>query len=260
MTKGHSLLKAFSTISLILTLGVSMSADAGLFGFGGTSWKEEVLLHDGSKIVVERSQSHGGRGEIGQSHIKEHSVTFTLPETNKTITWQDEYSDDVGHSNFDLLALHILNGTPYIVVSPYGCLAYNKWGRPNPPYVFFKHDGKTWQRVPPPEFPLALKEINLVINALAHEKELVSLGTASADRVKEFNSSLRQPEFKTILREQLPATRIKEMCEVMYPDGKGGWLGAGWFDQTTQEACLQFCTRKGITSEFCKCNILKKGE
>jgi Ca2+-binding RTX toxin-like protein len=28
-----------------------MSAYAGLFGFGGTSWKEEVLLHDGSKLA-----------------------------------------------------------------------------------------------------------------------------------------------------------------------------------------------------------------
>jgi hypothetical protein len=27
-------------------------------GFGGTSWKEEVLLHDGSTFIVKRSQSY----------------------------------------------------------------------------------------------------------------------------------------------------------------------------------------------------------
>jgi len=51
----------------ILVLGVSMNA-FGFLGFGNSaSWKEEVLLHDGSKIIVERSLSYGGRHEIGQA-------------------------------------------------------------------------------------------------------------------------------------------------------------------------------------------------
>jgi hypothetical protein len=46
-------------ISLMI-LGGGMSACAT--GGSGTSWKEEVLLHDGGKIVVERSVArHGGR-------------------------------------------------------------------------------------------------------------------------------------------------------------------------------------------------------
>ena len=45
MNNGHSLLKAFKTIGLILTLGVSMSACAT----GTFKWKEEVQLHDGKK-------------------------------------------------------------------------------------------------------------------------------------------------------------------------------------------------------------------
>jgi hypothetical protein len=32
----------------------------------GTSWKEEVLLHDGTKLIVERSVVRKGRHEIGQ--------------------------------------------------------------------------------------------------------------------------------------------------------------------------------------------------
>ena len=58
MNNGHSLLKAFTTIALVLTIGASMSACALV---GGASWKEEVLLHDGSKIIVTRTVERGGR-------------------------------------------------------------------------------------------------------------------------------------------------------------------------------------------------------
>ena len=194
---------------LLLLAATSMSAYAFLGLGNSASWKEEVLLHDGRKIIVERSQTHGGRGEVGQSPIKEHSMTFTLPGTKKVITWKDEYSEDIGHSNFDMLALHVLNDTPYIVVSLYGCLAYNKWGRPNPPYVIFKYDGNIWQRIPLSELPNEFKEINLVTNASAHEKKLVSKGLASAEMVKELNSSLKQPELKAIIRTPLEP---KDLC------------------------------------------------
>ena len=66
MNNGHGLWKVFRAISLILTLGISMNSEAGLFGFGGASWQEEVLLHDGRKLVVDRSVERGGRHEIGQ--------------------------------------------------------------------------------------------------------------------------------------------------------------------------------------------------
>lgn len=203
VTKRKNKAKLSLLVGLMLAMGGSMSAEAGLFGFGGDSWKEEVLLHDGSKIIVKRSQKHGGRGEIGQSPIKEHDITFTLPGSSKIITWKDEHSEDVGHSNFDLLALHVLNGTPYVVASPYGSLAYNKWGRPNPPYVFFKFNGQVWQRIQITELPLEFKNINLVINTSAHEKKLANKGLVPAEMVTQLNSSLTQEEYKTIHRTPL---------------------------------------------------------
>src|SRR4030067_931887 len=91
------LLRVFKTIGLVLILWVSMSAYAGFLGLGGDSWKEEVLLHDGSKIIVKRSQSYGGRHEIGQpSPIKEHTISFTLPNSHKAITWTSAYGEDLG--------------------------------------------------------------------------------------------------------------------------------------------------------------------
>jgi hypothetical protein len=219
--------KRFAGLGLLFMLGVSMSADAGLLGFGGTSWKEEVLLHDGQKIVVKRSQSYGGRHEIGQTPpIKEQDITFTLPGSSKTISWKSEYGEDIGRSNFKMLALHILNGTPYIVAVPNLCLSYNKWGRPNPPYVFFKHDGQAWQRIQLSEFPAEFKEINLVINTKGEEKIITAQSIVTAELVRKLNGELEQPEYKTILREPLPTAYINEMCmEMVYY--KGAWVGPG---------------------------------
>lgn len=200
----QGMLKQIAKLGLLLMMGVSMSADAGLFGFGGDSWKEEVLLHDGSKIIVERSQSYGGRHEITQSPpIKEYNISFTLPNSSKTIKWTSEYSEDVGRANLHPLALHILNGTPYIVAAPTGCLSYNKWGRPNPPYVIFKYYGKEWQRITLQELPVEFKDLNLVNNTKDHAEHLVDSSVVAADAIKQLNSSLTQPEFKTILREPL---------------------------------------------------------
>ena len=193
------------------------------------TWKEEVLLHDGSKIIATRSQSRGGRGEIGQSPIKEQSITFTLPGANKSITWKDEFSEDVGHANFNLLALHVLNDTPYITTTAYGCLSYNKWGRPNPPYIFFKHDGKVWQRISLAEFPTEFKDINVVINSSAHEIKLLKAdgasGFGSAASIKELNSSLTQQEYKKIVREPINYEG-PEGCPVMVRI-EGGWVSPG---------------------------------
>lgn len=266
MSNRHSLLKAFKTIGLILTLGVSMSADAGLFGMGEDSWKEEVLLHDGSKIIVERSQSYGGRHEIGQpSPIKEHTITFTLPNINKTITWTSEYDEGLGRTNFNLLALHVMNGTPYIVASPNLSLSYNKWGRPNPPYVFFRYDGKEWQRISLEEFPAEFKTINVALDIRGRQvKNLVNLGFVSAEKVKELNHHTTIPEYQTIHRTPLehwkprpPGSNSGRMVRT----GDGGWIGMDWFEnQPSLEACLKKCAREKVSSQDCPCSTLFKGK
>lgn len=200
----------------LFTMGAMMNAEAGLFGLGGTNWKEEVLLHDGAKIIINRSQIRGGRHEIGQPPpIKEHTISFTLPNSSKTITWTSEYGEDVGRANFDLLAVHLLNGTPYIVASPNLCLSYNKWGRPNPPYVFFKYDGQAWQRIALSEFPAKLKTINVAVSTLGDEDKLTCLGLVSAEKIRELNSEYKQPEYQSILREaQRPHADSQTSCPI----------------------------------------------
>lgn len=216
-----------SAIGLILTLGISMNARAALFGFGGASWKEEVLLHDGQKIIITRSQTYGGRIEPGQGGTtKEHTISFDLPKSGRTVTWKSEYGEQLGRTNFNALALHILGDTPYLIVEPNLCLSYNKWGRPNPPYVVFKHDGRAWLRIALTELPVEFKRINLIVNDSRQrdiERASGKLGYVSTEGVDSINRSLTQPEYKGILREPLSRERINGMCMEMLPY-KGSWV------------------------------------
>ncbi len=205
MNKMNWLLRAILT--MVAMGGISMNAEAGLFGLGGTSWKEEVLLHDGGTIVVKRSQTYGGRHEIGQSPpVKEHTIKIELPGSHTTLSWTSEYGEDLGRTNFNLLALHVLAGTPYLVTEPNLCLAYNKYGRPNPPYVIFKYDGTAWQRIQLSELPMEFKTINLIVNN-GREEDIEALakqkGYVSAADIAQLNGSLPQPQYKTILREAM---------------------------------------------------------
>ena len=121
-------LKRITKFGLILMMGVSMSACAATM-----SWKEEVLLHDGSKIIAERYYNLGGYPAIESQEraALDVTVTFNLPGTNKKITWKTDYDQAKPESNsLNLIRLDVVKGVPYIATYPAGCIAYNKWGRP----------------------------------------------------------------------------------------------------------------------------------
>ena|SRR5688572_762195 len=225
MSDRSLLLCLCKTIFFVAFVGVSASVSAGLLGSGGGSWKEEVLLHDGSKIIVERMVERGGRHEIGQKPpYKEQSLRFTLPGTKHTITWEDHYSQDLGSANFLPMALDILGGTPYLVAHPMGCLSYNKWGRPNPPYVIFRHQGDEWMRISLQELPTNITRPNVIISMPDIEVEKLGTRFVSAEAIKKLIDIDPQPEFKIILREPLKAGAVgSTSCEerVLY---KGRWI------------------------------------
>jgi len=198
MNNGHSMLKVFKTIGLVLTLGVSMSACAATM-----SWKEEVLLHDGQIIVVERFYNLGGYPAIeSREHAAlDETVTFSLPGMNKKIIWKTDFRDSVPEPNsLNLLVLDIVKGVPYIAAYPAGHIAYNKWGSPNPPYVFFKYDGKTWQRISFEEFPTELNKTNVIVGR-PPAKLLKSFYTVG--EVEKQNYDISTKEYKTIIRTPL---------------------------------------------------------
>lgn len=201
-----------------------LAAALGTTAHAETRWQEEVLLHDGSKIIVTRVAERGGRHEIGQEPpIREQNLSFTMPGTTRSVTWEDRYSADVGGANFNLKLLDISHGTAYVMGMAAGCLSYNKWGRPNPPYVIFAYDGEKWQRVPLEALPAEIKTPNLIPSSPDHEAKKAGEGVIPAEKIRALYEGYRQPEYKTILREPLPKRRIDGMCEelILY---KGSWI------------------------------------
>lgn len=224
----YSLLIAALTLS---SFAISLSAEAGIFGFGGDSWKEEVLLHDGSTMIVKRSLSYGGRHEIGQSiPVSEQTASFTIPQTGKSYIWTSEYGEELGRTNFNLLAIHVLDGTPYIIAAPNLCLSYNKWGRPNPPYVIFKYTDKAWQRIQISELPQEFNTLNVLNNIKEEDtRGISSMRTISADAIKARNAELRQPENQSLVRGPVKGGGVTS-CEVII-QYKCGWGAPGEFNR-----------------------------
>jgi|SRR6185369_2388012 len=226
--KIQHLLKIVRTTALLIA-GVSMNGCA--FGGNSASWKEEVLLHDGRTIVVERSQTDDPSAfrELGQPDPrKDEIIRFLIPGTNQEVTWKSDFGRGE-QDNLSLLLLDIMGNIPYIATTPRFCHAYNKWGRPNPPYVFFKYERNIWQRIALDEFPSEFKEANVIIGGY-NKHQLKEAERAapylSVEVVKKQNRTLT-PEtqyLRFISREPLT---IKEAAKVGCEEliyYKGSWI------------------------------------
>jgi hypothetical protein len=197
-----------SAFSILMIASV---AHAGQFGIGGTSWKEAVVMHDGGTIVVTRTVERGGRHEIGQEPpIKEQSLAFAMPGTNENVVWLDKFTEDTGGANFLPMQFEILKDSAYLVVYPMGCLAYSKWGRPNPPYVVFKYQAKLWRRIALQELPNEFKTPNLIFSSPDNEAKKIGKAVVSPEVIRALYDGYRQPEYKTILREPLARERCPQ--------------------------------------------------
>lgn len=254
----YGILKQITKFGLLLMMSVSMNADAGLFGHT-MSWKEEVVLHDGKIIVVERFYNLGDYPAI-ESHNRsplDETITFALPESNKKISWKTEYRNELPEPNsLGALLLDVVGGVPYLATSPAGCIAYNKWKRPNPPYVLFKYVNDEWKRIPLEEFPAELVHANLMSRPDSRGLK----PNYNVEQVKaQMNGRNIAKYAKSILREALPNYGIS--CGEMVYNGKGGWIGIGWFsEQPSKDACLKYCERQKIGTQYCPCNEIFKGE
>ena len=212
-------------LGAFLMMGGSMTSCAELPGSGNSTnrWQEEVLLHDGQKIVVDRLITRSGRREPGQKpNPTDVRLSFTMPGTNKIVLWDDKKSDDVGNSNFRLLLLDILDGRPYLVTSPLNCLSYNKWGRPDPPYVVFWYESGAWARIPFSELPEEFISPNLVVNSPEDAAKKHGDGVITAEEIAALNSKNKQPENVRIQREPIANTGASCPQMVHY---KCGWVG-----------------------------------
>lgn len=173
---------------------------------GGASWKEEVLLHDGRKLFVERSQTYGGYGwPLSKDRILEKEEwEFPVPGSDRKVTWKSDFRSPPKGDSLTLLQLNFLEGVPYVATSPAGCLSYNHWKRPNPPYVLFKHDGKAWRQIPLSAFPAVFKESNVHVGSpiKAMRKDVITV-----EMIKEEHRNL-EPYLREIMRDPLASSQL----------------------------------------------------
>lgn len=214
-----------------IILMVSATANAGLFGLGGStmSWKEEVLLHDGQAIVAERFYNLGGYPTLESTEpaALAETVIFNLPNSGQNIIWKTDFGDAVPEPNsLNLFLFDVVNGVPYIATYPAGCIAYNKWKRPNPPQILFKYENGQWNRIALAEFPAELTNANVIVGRPA-TKMLKSF--YSVAQVREVNRYVVR-EYGTVLREPLSSGAGVTRCEelVRY---KCGWGAPGEFNR-----------------------------
>ena len=217
----HSRLTALKFLSFLSLILASSIANAGLFGFGGStmSWKEEVLLHDGQVIVSERFYNLGGYPtlESTEREVQDETVTFILPSTGQKIIWKTNFSDLVSEPNsLNLILFDVVKGVPFIATYPAGCIAYNKWMRPNPPQILFKYENNQCKRIALAEFPIALKKSNVIIGRPASRSLKPFYSVA---QVKEQNRYVGQ-KYDVILREEIQNTYPG--CPVLHRID-GGW-------------------------------------
>lgn len=159
-----------------------------LVGCGGTrNWKEEVRLADSEVIVIDRYDRLGNpldqepiNWEFG-SPVVGFVLSIPIEGSWRPITWESG-------PGLIPLALGKKGENFYIAASPNTCTAYEKYGRPVPPYVFFKYDGKAWQRIPVMEFPEEINVANLLLSTRNYDqRQEIDSGLVTAEAVKRIN-------------------------------------------------------------------------
>lgn len=156
-------------------------------------WKEEVLLHDGRVIVVERSVKTGYVPvEMGQPPGEsDYTLTFMAAD-GRAVTWR-------AGKSFDPMILDFVDGTAYVVARGSTGPDYEKHGCPKPPYFIFRYADGHWQRIEYEQLPHEIHRANLLSSATGDEDRLAAVkrGKTTVDDVRKSHRRL-SPEYKEV--------------------------------------------------------------
>lgn len=155
----------FRVISVLVVGGMCSPATA--FSVRTERWTEEVVLHDGRLIKVERevdwtfrvaSGDAGSGFQLFKNWPDRFWLKFKHPDTQETIKWQ-------GEQHYNPVLLDVVNGIPYLVVYGRGSKETEAvYGCPELPYTYLMYEsalfGK-WTPVPVEKAPAILREANL---------------------------------------------------------------------------------------------------
>lgn len=181
--------RRFAKFAVLLMVGGSMSANAGLFGFGDNKkWKEEVQLSDGRVIVVERellTESGGDEWAVNRSGSKpkEHRIRFEYP-AEQMVEWRSIKKSPQTWPEIPLI-FDMEAGQPVVFSSVFisgGCQVYSK----------YLYRSGAWIEEPlPPKFEQ--RATNLLIFSNRENFSLINLETK-----RKKNSDVRAQDFKQV--------------------------------------------------------------
>jgi hypothetical protein len=168
----------------ILLAGITMALSG--CALSQYHWREDVALPSGKTVVVQRSVKLGNplNQEIQDLKFGPPTVGYVLripvPGTSTKIRWESD-------QNLIPLAIGIVGEKVYLAASPKNCPAFEKWGRPTPPYVFFRSEGEGWDRISVNEFPTEISHANLMISP---RQDRIQSGYADPYIVSQSNMSI----------------------------------------------------------------------
>ena len=158
-------------------------------------WKQDVVLHDGHIIVVERVSKLAGKSFPEGSYLEyEQALIFKSPISGEKIVWTLPKG-----SLPTLLDFH--KGTPYLVLRAGSVADYNAWGCPNPPFIVYQYTDKKWRRISLENLPHNFTIPNLLLG-VSTEPTAIEDGIVT---VAEMEASRRSshPQFQIISREKI---------------------------------------------------------
>lgn len=150
-------------------------------------WKEEVRLHDGRIIVVERWAKRGGRSEPGQPPMALWSeIKAKNSVTGAEVVWREDSAS--GAYVFDFVGEHA-----YLAAAVGLYPACKKYDFPKMNFVFFKYDGE-WKRISYDEFPPML-DTNLFLGAWHAERLGLLEPVMTLEKQNAYNQKNRYGEY-----------------------------------------------------------------
>jgi hypothetical protein len=155
-------------------------------------------MFDGTKAVVERQVILGNvlDQEIQNIQrgppIKGTTLRAPLPGGKWTSHWEA--------MGLDPIAIGQVGGVWYLAGAPGLCMDYDTWGRPVPPYVFFKYAAQRWERITADEFPAAISKRNLTFPGSSNHRAVVGTGFISAEQGSRLNPGVRSDYLNEIIR------------------------------------------------------------
>lgn len=211
--------------AVILALLLSSCLD----GRKTVEWKQEVPLHDGRVIVLERISKQTGTlfpENVGLEY--EQTLTFVHPDTQERIRWTLP-------KGLQPAALEFERGVPYYLLKVYTVADYNAWECPNPPWLLYRHDQGSWQRVPFEQLPEKVVKRN-VVEMQKVVKKYLDDGYLSRQEQEEFwNRDHHRRLLHPISREKV--NPLGKGCHegILIRQGRAAELNIGYENKETSE-------------------------